>query len=389
MGICLHIAATWTADEATAAECTNLLLVAGADHSARAAFGETALGSAASSGRTETMRLLIAAGADVNSSTRGRADTPLLMAAREWRPEAAALLLRHGADPNATSGIDGCTALHLAAGRFFDPDDHPYDNPLEPHRAVACAELLLAYGARHAAAPLRSSDFEWVQGELTPLELLEAAVAHGRHEETSAALGAAFVVFARAPLPQRDVAWPGGETLFGAAAQLSRATAAAVRARRQQQQQSDEAAAAPQTATDPIAQLFRGFPPLEVGLEGFTEHVLRRAERAEALRRCAERAEREAAVRSVGALELWRAAAAAAPGGGSKARDKLAYAAARCVGKWAEVAGALRAARRESEAASAAAADDLLAWAEATAAEAERRLTAGAAAAAASPGAGH
>ncbi|MEE8349149.1 MAG: ankyrin repeat domain-containing protein [Acidobacteriota bacterium] len=74
--------------------------------------GLTPLMFAAQAGSVEAVRLLLAAGADVNEGTE-EAGPPLLLAASNGKEQVALLLLEKGADPNATDGY-GMTALHWA-----------------------------------------------------------------------------------------------------------------------------------------------------------------------------------------------------------------------------------------------------------------------------------
>ena len=94
-----------------------LLLERGADVDAVARNAQvrtTALQAAAASGDTESARLLVEAGADVNAAQPG-GFTALHAAAANGNEELVALLLEHGADPAATTD-DGKTAADLAAG---------------------------------------------------------------------------------------------------------------------------------------------------------------------------------------------------------------------------------------------------------------------------------
>jgi ankyrin repeat protein len=74
--------------------------------------GTTALSGAAVEGRVETVRLLVAKGADVNRKDHLAGETPLIGAAEMGKLEAAKALLESGADPCATDN-EG----HNAAGR--------------------------------------------------------------------------------------------------------------------------------------------------------------------------------------------------------------------------------------------------------------------------------
>lgn len=84
--------------------------------------GRTLLHSAASAGSLETVRLLLAAGADPNALDGGR-HTPLYSLANECRsPEGPAVvrcLVSSGARVEAAEGVQRCTPLHMAARRGF------------------------------------------------------------------------------------------------------------------------------------------------------------------------------------------------------------------------------------------------------------------------------
>jgi ankyrin repeat protein len=90
--------------------------------------GRTLLHRVSVRGWGEEMRILLQAGADVN--TLGPYGTPLHRAVRDDHVEAAKILLGAGAAVNARSG-SGRTPLHVAAGS----------------RALACVELLIEHGA--------------------------------------------------------------------------------------------------------------------------------------------------------------------------------------------------------------------------------------------------
>ncbi len=77
------------------------LLAAGADTNAATTEGETALMTVARTGNVEAAKVLLAAGADVNSKEQWRQQTPLMWAVAEAHPEMAQELIAHGADVNA------------------------------------------------------------------------------------------------------------------------------------------------------------------------------------------------------------------------------------------------------------------------------------------------
>src|SRR5579885_1046487 len=110
---------------AGASETVRLLLAKGADPQAKDTHGNSALLTAADAGDPETVRLLLEKGLDANSADEG-GNTALMSAAGNCDLEAVKLLLAKGADVNAANRFGGkvkngpialtkLTALHLAA----------------------------------------------------------------------------------------------------------------------------------------------------------------------------------------------------------------------------------------------------------------------------------
>ena len=110
-------------------ELVKLLIAAGTDVNKADMFGETPLYKAADNGRAECVKLLINAGADVNKAN-DKGETPLIWAAIKGRTEYLRLLLAAGADVN-WADKDGKTPLYWAA----------YYSHAE------CVKLLIAVGA--------------------------------------------------------------------------------------------------------------------------------------------------------------------------------------------------------------------------------------------------
>jgi len=106
----LHWASYWDNTEAAA-----LLVRAGADAGARNDLGATPLWLASLNGSAPMVRLLLDAGADPNAALLA-GETPVMTAARTGGAEALELLLSAGGDPNA-HGSRGQTALMWAAGQ--------------------------------------------------------------------------------------------------------------------------------------------------------------------------------------------------------------------------------------------------------------------------------
>ena len=136
-------------------ESVRLLVAQGADIDARTQTGFTPLLFAARSGDIESAEVLLAAGADVNrSGSDGTHALPL--AILNLQDQFALYLLDQGADPNGS--LHGVPALHLAAGdvthwirewthlRGFGPRAHSL-RQLDPSHRVTLVKALLARGA--------------------------------------------------------------------------------------------------------------------------------------------------------------------------------------------------------------------------------------------------
>lgn len=169
------IEAARRADERKVASLLQRGARADAEPPAEASDRRSALVSAATCGRLGVLRLLIAAGADLNRLSHGL--NPLLAATRDsydGRPDVVLMLLSNGAMPDC-SDEQGCTALHhaalnrdpavvqhlLDAGAVLEAVDNERCTPLG--RALlggnwAIAQLLLDAGAsiapQDAATPL-------------------------------------------------------------------------------------------------------------------------------------------------------------------------------------------------------------------------------------------
>lgn len=94
------------------------LLEAGADPEAPNADGMTALMIVARSNNLDTARLLLAHGANVNTTEQWRGQNALIWAAGQAQPEMLALLLEAGADPNSASMINPRERQISAERRF-------------------------------------------------------------------------------------------------------------------------------------------------------------------------------------------------------------------------------------------------------------------------------
>jgi ankyrin repeat protein len=93
---------------------TQKLLGKGADPNERNSYGYPALSIAAGSGDTTIVKLLLAAGANVNARSVNLNDTALASAAERGHPEIVRLLVQAGADVEAKDG-SGWTPLFGAA----------------------------------------------------------------------------------------------------------------------------------------------------------------------------------------------------------------------------------------------------------------------------------
>ena len=93
------------------------LLKQGIDANAAQADGMTALHWAAARGDAAQVKVLVFAGARLESSTRNGSYTPLHLAAQAGRGAAVRALLESGANANAVTTSGGATALHMAAAQ--------------------------------------------------------------------------------------------------------------------------------------------------------------------------------------------------------------------------------------------------------------------------------
>jgi len=124
-GRTLLFSAAWMGNE----ETVKLLLAQGADANATTLDGWTALHGAASQGHAGVANLLLLAGAEPDART-GDGLPALNMAAAHGHPDVARVLLENGAEANP-SNEDGWTLLHAATW----------------HGDATIVELLIAYGA--------------------------------------------------------------------------------------------------------------------------------------------------------------------------------------------------------------------------------------------------
>ncbi len=141
------------------------LLKQGVDANAAQADGMTALHWAAARGDAAQVKVLVFAGARLESSTRNGSYTPLHLAAQAGRGAAVRALLESGANANAVTSSGGATALHMAAAQgnveavnalldhkaLVDAKETSYDQtPLmwaATYDRVAAIQALVAKGA--------------------------------------------------------------------------------------------------------------------------------------------------------------------------------------------------------------------------------------------------
>jgi ankyrin repeat protein len=140
-------------------EVTAELVRHGADVNGRSKNGFTAISFAAQQGDTDSIPILLEAGANVNDVAPKSGLTPILIASAMGRTKAAVLLLDKGADPNVVAA-NGYTPLHLAAKR---------------KGAVAMVSALLAHQANPNVRLNAKKAIETVNGIIlngaTPLAL--------------------------------------------------------------------------------------------------------------------------------------------------------------------------------------------------------------------------
>lgn len=167
----LHWAAHWNDFDTV-----KLLIAAGANAKAANRYGVTPLHEACTIGNTSMIEALLKAGADPNAKL-GEGETPLMTAARTGNADAVKILFAHGADVNARESWRGQTALMWTA--------------IDNHEVVA--KLLIEFGADVNA---RSITYEFAaltggnggiihdrpQGGLTPLMIAarQGAIEVGR-----------------------------------------------------------------------------------------------------------------------------------------------------------------------------------------------------------------
>lgn len=242
-----------------------------------------------------------------------------------------ALLLEHGAAPDATDH-EGSTGLRFLA---------EYCSSGDPAAIVNCMHELWLHGA-----PMALGGPEGFSGDTAMGTLLEDPI-------LSVPLIAQLLAMGCCPLPaaMREGAFFTATSAAAAkhARSLSEDNTKLVRA----ELETSLRAAAPGGCLFARLAVLRSrefFPPgarwwtmdADYRAPRFCNVLLERASRAALLlRETAEAGAVEAATRALLALQQWRTAAAAA----APVANRLAYAAAMCVAKWHDIAGALSSAR--------------------------------------------
>jgi len=137
--------------------------------------GSTPLHWAAYGDHVTLARLLLEAGADVNATTRLRAETPLHLAAQTGDPALVKLLLKHGANPRQATAI-GTTPLMLAAASG----------------SAEALDLLVAAGAEvNAREEAREQTALMFAASLNRADAITALIAHGADPNLVSKLGPA------------------------------------------------------------------------------------------------------------------------------------------------------------------------------------------------------
>ena len=135
------------------------LLNSGHDPNAGNNNNVTALFMAAQNGHTETAKLLIERGANVNSTFLDDGETPLISASKSNHKEIVSILLDNGALVDVKGGMHGRTALHEAAHSGY----------------AEIVKILLARGADFNATDVRG---------YTPLKSMEAGLFYNKNQES-------------------------------------------------------------------------------------------------------------------------------------------------------------------------------------------------------------
>lgn len=214
--------------------------------------GSTPLHWAAYGDNLTLTRLLLEAGADVNATTRLRAETPLHLAAQTGDPALVKLLLKHGADPRQATAV-GTTPLMLAAAAG----------------SAATVDLLVAAGAQvNAREQAREQTALMFAASLNRADAITALIGHGADPNLVSKLGPAT----RYERPQRRPAGNAAAT-SNAATPASNAAAPANNAAAPAAVANDEGQA--NRRRDRGAQKMGGMSPLHYAArEGHAEGIV-------------------------------------------------------------------------------------------------------------------
>ena len=131
------------------------LIAAGADVTAASGRGSTALMAAAKSGDLDAVKLLVAAGADINATNMDHNITPLIWAASEGHLAVVQFLLEKGADPDVLTDNN-----HTAASIAAENGHHAIVEALGQRHETKPARQYWAYRHKHGDIEVK----EWYPG---------------------------------------------------------------------------------------------------------------------------------------------------------------------------------------------------------------------------------
>ncbi|MGV3709688.1 MAG: ankyrin repeat domain-containing protein [Gemmatimonas sp.] len=223
------------------------LLKSGADANAAQADGMTALHWAAARGDAQSVKVLVFAGARLESATRNGNFTPLHLAAQAGRANSVRALLEAGANANAATSSGGATALHMAAAQgnvdavtalldakaTVDARETAYEQtPLmwaATYDRVAAIQALIAKGASIEAVSKVENMSDREKADRASNALRNRKVAALKSAETAPALPAAGAPRGAAGAPAAGTPAPGAPAAGAPAAGAAAAPAEAAK----------------------------------------------------------------------------------------------------------------------------------------------------------------